>query len=502
VKRLIDFHKTRVVPFLILLNLAITIPLAYKLNIWGDEAYTLHTTGGPLSYAFEQAIHFELQAPLYYLLLSLWRKLSGAIFWARLFSVACIIATIKLGASLSRRFFKEIHAGWLTALLAFHPFLIWAAVDIRAYALVILLSAFLLLLFFDGFLSDESGAGRARLLYTIVSVLALYTHYYLGFLLLAAAAALLVLRRWRALRAYLLAMAAVFLCFAPMIPIVLEQMRVNTREVAKPASLTESVKVISWRAQEYVLPAEAEPLQFARRWILRLGLAGALALLLTRRRKSITAGHVAVWTIFAVLCFLYTVALFLTEEGLMQARHTAGLFLVTLLFIFSVITALGSRRILTAWALLCALFYGLFLYTFYRPLAKPGDWLRVASFISASEKEHQPILVFRADGALPLRFYYTGANMVVALPAEQRFVRFDQRDEVLHDEEEIRRALRERAGGDGEELWLVTDETCRYFEIDFHCEVLEDFVGRNYETVSEQKFYGSRVRLLRRRPDR
>lgn len=499
-KRSIYFHKIYL-PLLILLNLAITLPLAYLLNIWGDEAYTLHTTGGNLSETFNRAIHFELQAPLYYLLLSLCRKLSASIFWARMFSVAAIAATIKLAASLARRFFKEIHPAWLAAAVAFHPFIIWAAVDIRAYALVILLSALLLLLFFDGFLA-ENVSKRARLFYILVSVLALYTHYYLGFMLVANAAALVALKRWRALRSYLLAMIVVGLCFAPMIGIVREQMRVNTAEVAKPASLIESVKIISWRAQEYALPVEWETLQFARKWIVRLGLACALILLLTKRRREINASHVAVWTIFGVLCFLYTVALLLTEEGLMQARHTAGLFLITILFIFSLISAAGSKKVLLAWAALCALFYAHFLYVFYKPMAKPGDWRRVASYIASAEGERQPILVFRADAALPLRFYYGGSNMIVAVPVEQRFVRFDQRDEILRSEEEITRALDERAGGKPQEMWLVTDETCRYFEIDFHCEVLEEFVGRNYDTISERKFFGSRVRLLRRKSNR
>ncbi len=67
-------------------NLLVTLPLAWLLNIWQDEAYTLQTTSNGVAYAFHQALSFEQNAPLYFVLISLWRSLGDGIFYLRLFS--------------------------------------------------------------------------------------------------------------------------------------------------------------------------------------------------------------------------------------------------------------------------------------------------------------------------------------------------------------------------------------------------------------------------------
>ncbi|HEX8853290.1 MAG TPA: hypothetical protein VF754_07375, partial [Pyrinomonadaceae bacterium] len=44
-----------VVCALVAANLCVTLPLAYALNIWLDEAYTLHTTAGTVADAWRRA---------------------------------------------------------------------------------------------------------------------------------------------------------------------------------------------------------------------------------------------------------------------------------------------------------------------------------------------------------------------------------------------------------------------------------------------------------------
>ena len=233
-------------------------------------------------------------------------------------------------------------------------------------------------------------------------------------------------------------------------------------------------------------------------WLVRALLIVVVALAIMRRIRT-DQKLLAVWSIWIVLCGFYVVALLLTEESLMQARHAAGLFVPTLLLVFSLVAAVGSRKILLAWVCLSAIFYALFLYGYYKPLAKQGDWRRVASFITATEKPNQPVMVFRGSAALPLSFYYKGQNALVPVPAGEDFDSFNLHDDALASEEEIERALRERSMGEHEEMWLVTDETCRYLDIDFRCDILEEFVAKNYETVESRSFFGSRVRLLRRK---
>jgi hypothetical protein len=103
-------------------HLALTIPLAWKLNLWIDEASSLATSGKTLLFAVRQAFSYELQAPLYFALLNLWRIPSESIFHARLFSVACTVLMLILVVGITRRYLLKLHPAWLVGVLALHPF--------------------------------------------------------------------------------------------------------------------------------------------------------------------------------------------------------------------------------------------------------------------------------------------------------------------------------------------------------------------------------------------
>lgn len=488
---------------LIVLHLGLTITLAYLLNIWIDEAFTFHTTGKDLAYAFNQALRFELQPPLYFILLNLWRRLNDSIFFARLFSVLCTGLMLRTVVAVSRRYLPEVSPVWIVAAIAFNPFLIWAAVEMRVYALALLLSALLLLLFFDGFLQDEpSSASRlrraSRLLYVLVSILALYTQYYLGFLLVANAVALLVLRRWRSLTAYLVCMCVAAICFAPMLGVVRSQTLTFTKPAIESSPLRDSLIRIIWLIREYLLPGGWEPLEFFRRWIFRISFL-AIPFALIKYRHRVTFHRVAVWTILSVSALAFLLILFLAGESTLQDRHTAMLFLPAIISAFCVLALVTHARVGLGIALAIALFFNAAsLFQMYRPLAKNGDWNRVASYIMAAEKPGQAILVFHGGNALPLSYCYKGTNVIVPLPRGDSFETYDVRNYGLRDESEITTALSSTAGGH-QQLWLVTYDQCQSFGVDYNCGLLEGYVDRYYSVVSDKTFYQSRVRLLQRK---
>ena len=94
---------------LMLVSLALATPLAYLLNIRFDEAFTLNTTlDGPV-YAVKQALGFGQQAPLYFLLISLWRTIDPSIFFARMFSVLCFPLIVWTAAEVSKRYIKNLN---------------------------------------------------------------------------------------------------------------------------------------------------------------------------------------------------------------------------------------------------------------------------------------------------------------------------------------------------------------------------------------------------------
>ena len=137
----LNTQSRAIIHLLVCLNFGITLALALTLNIWDDDAFSLSTSGKDIWYAVKHALQFEMQPPLYFVLLNLWRSLSDSAFFASLFSILCITLTLYVVAELALRFDKESHPGWITAVIALNPFVIYAAVEIRVYAFAILLSA-------------------------------------------------------------------------------------------------------------------------------------------------------------------------------------------------------------------------------------------------------------------------------------------------------------------------------------------------------------------------
>ena len=103
-------------------------------------------------YAVRQSVHFEFQPPLYFVLLTIWRKVCETAFFSRLFSVFLISSFLIVISNISRRLIPDISPAFTTLIFALNPFVIWAAVEARVYALALLLSSLLVLFFVDGFL--------------------------------------------------------------------------------------------------------------------------------------------------------------------------------------------------------------------------------------------------------------------------------------------------------------------------------------------------------------
>jgi hypothetical protein len=482
---------------LLALHLCLTLPLAWELNTWIDEASSLETTRHGVGHAASRAVTYELQAPLYFASLAAWRMLDGSIFHARLFSVIAAALALWAVAGAARRYLPMIHPGWVVALVAFNPFTVWAATEIRVYALTLLLGALLLRLFYDGYVSD-SPSPWARRGYALVALVALYTYYYLGFLLLAHGAALVALRRWRAARDFLLWMAAVGAGFTPLLAMIPGQMTGHTGEAGRQ-SLSAGLRLLSWRVQEQLLPVGWPSLEAGRRGALcGLGLL-ALALAWRRGRQLAARANVVIWASAAVAASCLLAAYVFTSASFLEARHTTVLFLPLTLGVCALVAQAGRRSVFAGWVIVALCFSAASLAATYKRPAKTGDWKRVAAYLMSAEERGQPILVFQPISAAPLAHYYAGVNRVVPVPQPEQFQTFNSTDSLLTGEAQLHRLLAETPGG-GEVVWLVTDDMCRSVNLDLNCGVLESFVGRHYDVVASRAFFRSKVRLLRRKP--
>lgn len=486
----------------ITLHLIVVLPLAARLNVWLDEAWTLETTGNGLFYAWREAIATEHQAPLYFTFLAAWRGLDDSLFFARLFSTICIAATIALVPALMEKFAPpEKDSDDLRILLPFvvalHPYSIWASLEARVYAPVILLSALLLLFWFDGYAAPKLRRGT-RMFYVLLAVVSLYTNYYLGFLLFANACALLALKRWKAFGYYVAQMAAAGLLFAPLVFIVKQQFAVNADYYRDTTPFIEGVKLI-WNISNYFLlpSAEWETTAFLRVWAARLA-AAALLFLAVKNFRQMSPTTIALGVAVAVIGAFLMTAFFLMGIEYTQLRHCAVLFIPLLLLLAVLLTNLTNRRGWLAWLVLLLIFMPTRLFFDQSALTKNGDWNRVAEYIESNEEENQPVATFQLHDAIPLGYVYHGKN---------RILRARPLDDLAPEDKALTATrwsgqiglLIAQIPANQDRLWLVTPSYCHDEKTAVECRPLEDFVEENYAVEKSADFYMRRARLLRRK---
>ncbi|HEY0428751.1 MAG TPA: glycosyltransferase family 39 protein [Pyrinomonadaceae bacterium] len=495
---------------LIFAHLAVALPLAFYLNIWTDEASTLHTTQNGFGQAFNNLFNDEKQAPLYFLLMSLWRKINDSIFFARAFSIICSILSIKFFFDLARNVWKDKTAFFVTAFFALHPFLFWASLEIRLYSLIILISVLLLKFFYQGYLSNTDSETRRKeqIYFVLTSVVALYTNYYLGFLLVGCFAALVALRRWREAKIYFLQMLVVGLAILPLFWIISRQFSVRVIHFQAEKSMLEGLSVFWNHFLTFALPTEIFPSEevsafsIVRLWIVRILLLAVLIFTFKNKGKNLDENVFAFGAITAVVVAFLLFVYFQLGHGYIEIRHAAVFFVPFVLFLALILSPqrrVGAESVKTNYlfvslAVLCLIFFSYSLFTLYPNLAKRGDWARVGEFIRQNEKPNQPIIVFQVYDALALPYHYKGENEI--LP-DEKFFAFDYEDKAGSADSFRGQIdfLISKIPADAREIWLLTNEKCAVKDA---CQPLENFVRSDYTIVEEKDFYKEKVRLLRR----
>ena len=494
------FFPFSLFPFL-LLHLIIALPLAYFLNIWVDEASTLYTTQNGFLQAFSNLFTDEKQAPVYFLLLSLWRKINDSIFFARIFSIICSLLAIVVFARLARRIWDEKSALFITAMFALHPYLFWASLEIRLYSFVILLTCLLFLFFYEGFLREDSDEKKAQIFYVLTSIAALYTNYYLGFLLVGAFATLLILRRFKEAKIYFLQMLIVGVAILPLFYIISFQFSDRLVTFQEEKSLIEGIRMLWNHFLTFVLPTdiftteEGSRFSFIRLWIVRFSILAVIVIFLKNKLKDLDKIVVAFGTISAVCGAFFLFVYYQLGAGYIQIRHAAVYFVPIFIFACAVLEKILPKKSWIFIAILYAVFFGYALFALYPNLTKRGDWERVAEYISQNEKPNQPIISFSVYETISLPFYYKGANKI--LPDEKFFSFFAEAE--AGSSNVYKKQIEFVTSGfplESEEIWLLTSDKC---DIKQSCEPLEKFVEANYTVIEEKNFYKEKVRLLRKK---
>ena len=482
------------------LQLLLVLPLAHALNLWVDEIYSLHTAAqGPLD-ALSRGIHFERQAPLYFGLLALWREVDPSPFFARLLSILCIGLSLFVVARIGRRLFPDVHPAWFAAPLALHPTAIWAALEIRVYALAILLGGLVLGAGLRAFFARERARG-AWLAFVAASAVSLYTQYYLGFVVAALGVALLATRRTRELWRYALALVAIALLCAP-IALWLPEQTAGYGASPERLGLLGAIRFFATILADELVPAhrlthgiDSETLRWLARGLLFAVFAAALLRLRVLSRLAQAPAALAVSIVVVVVALQFSAVGLLIGSHLVEApKYWSYLCLPATIALVSAIAALQRPQLLRVVVALLLAADAAELLSTYRALAKPTDMERVAELLMREEHPGEPILVFPSEWALTLRHYYRGVNPIVPVPHEPSLDRWNPQDLGVQSDAQVR-AMLAALPGDSGVVWLVKDD-----EIARGREILERAIERDFSVEETRTFYReNRVERLQRR---
>jgi hypothetical protein len=474
--------------------------LAGALNIWIDEAFTLRTTDAGLIAAWERALGFELQPPVYFVIEALWRMFDeGSVVFARLPSVAFAAGAAAVVVLAARRIAPRVPPAVVAALTALNPVFVWAASELRVYALVLLIGAALTWLFFEGFLVAPA-ARRAQLCYTALALGGLYTQYYVGFVLAVHLLTLLALRRGT-LRAFVASMVVVALGFAPFLRVALTHAAASGPFVSH-TTFAHAAHEVANVAFAFVLPHNIM-------WsgALKIGGFALAAALVTgvcvfgrpNLRGNPGAGIVLQWA----LCLVVFGALFgFSGVPIDPMRHLVIVAPSSVLATCVLLSSLTRERVRIV-ALMGTVFtlfaVGTFWSAYRPPLAKKGDWQRVAAVLARSDPA-TPVAIFPAELALPLRVYLPKAT--IPIPRDMPYSGDYVRATTLSGVSEVARVLDPvRAAAD--RLWLVTGVACGNARLsgdnyNYNCRFLEEYMQQKYRLVESIAFDGSVARLYER----
>jgi mannosyltransferase len=353
----------------------------------------------------------ESTPPVYYALAWVWSQLVGTgEFGLRSLSAAAGVATVPVAYLIGVELRGRRAGLWGAALVAVNPMMLWYSQEARAYALVALFGALSILYWLR---AERSGARRDFVWWGVWSGLALGTHYFVAFPILAEA--LMLLRR-RGLRASLGGLGIVAACTLAVAPLAIHQMSIGHADWIGNFSLGHrlaetAVTFVTGETGDIIGRPERPWLAFVP---LALSLV-ALALLLRRGEgRERRAAARPLLLVAAAIGIPVALALIEASKDFVLARNLIPALVPLLAAIGIAVSSPASRRLgAVVGALLVAYSLGFCVLASTDEQFQRPNWSAVAEHMGAP---HGPrATVTWTLGEAPLRYYLsTGAIQIRA----------------------------------------------------------------------------------------
>src|ERR1035437_6822211 len=447
-KDFMSWGKSLIFYSFLVLYFAILIYLSNEINIWEDEVYSLNTTSNNLSNVVSQSYNFEAQPPVYFILLALWRHINTGICFARGLSLIFIGLSAYFLSKLVSLVSDIESSRWFVIIFLLNPFTVWAALEIRTYALLIFLSSISIYYFLNFYASNKNYHLYSFL---IISIIGVYTQYFFVFLIIALAFSLLVFKGWRAffkLCFYLIPVVLLFLPNLLFLPEGLSRQQTNNPDYS-------------------VLDGLYKVFQSPPKLILALNV--------------VPSGN----GLKLVIIILYSIVVVITR--MVYADKYMAIAFPFFILLFTLFQVHSSFIRTLIYGTITIFFLSLLIITYIHPI-KIYDFKSVAKYISKIERTGEPILFYRNAMSLPFTYYYKGLNPLVPLPNPVRFDNTYLKN--IKDTLELKRAITGINAKSNSYLIISDDNTDYAYNVNFNRKMVDDYLIAHYNITLDTLCFG------------
>ena len=450
-----------------------------------DDIYTIHSTSGNYLKSLHQAIHFEMQAPLYFLLMSLWRGISETLLWAKLFHyLSFLISSVFFYGILRMLVSSRKNIYILLLFFALHPFLFYISNDLRRYSLSLLFGAITLYYFIKIYVKG-SNSNKDRIFLILFSTAGIFNDYYHTFLLVSLGVGVLfsdLKNKWN----YYLDMIIPVAGFFVLLRVILYQFA-STGDW--PVSHIESGLLFT-SLKHILFLLESQTYTF-----LNLGLAGNLLLRLAviagllYMIKKWPPGYPVLYVSAGFMVIIYiAVVFYLRSTSLLSLHYTA--FYYPLIFIcFSLILVntfkndIARAGLVIGFAAVSVAGY----HDVYTGRKQFHRNLKEMSVKIANSLSDHAVFVFNPKDAAIMNFYINDQEKkVIGVPGKLDFEVYSYSARTVESEEQIKAVL---IGGvvDGSEFYMIF-RTRHLTANTYNSNLLYQYLNENFELLSKENF--------------
>jgi hypothetical protein len=464
--------------------------------IWEDEAYSLHTSSKDITYAITQSYTFEGQPPLYFFLLTLWQKINDSIFFARLFSILCIVFSLFVLKRILQNF-KVPYPLLFSVLFALNPITVNYAIEIRTYALLILLSC-LNLYFYSLLLLDQKLTKQTLFFFFIVNALGMFSQYLFGILLFSEFIVSVLILKFKKTWITLF-IAPVILSFVAALPFLNEQ--INAHQVRNEIfTVFYTVKRVGQAVQNFVFSFNHIYQIAYVKLLFKLGLGFiiiyALIIIYNKKRDLFKERALLSTILLLISSIIGFICFFKITNVRYFDKYLVTLFPITFLLLFMLFKEF-KPYILKGLLLLFFAFYIILDFVVFYPRVKKFDYKSVAQYINTVNVDKYPLFVYQNTQALPLKHYINKDIPMFQMPVEIDFSSYQIFP--MNTKEEILQCINQK---NVNTFYLVTnDQITSDFGIDIQRDLFNEVIRSNYNITLDSLVYGNakqayiRVRL-------